>query len=117
MAWNENVTNDDVMTWIQAMARPLSLSPPMPDPRGAIVTTRIAMTTTVHVAAAAQIKGETTRALKIVGGTTRGTGITTQRHGTTNKWRAQQEVEPPAERQREATGQHNSQPNKRGAME
>ncbi len=40
-----------------------------------------------------------------------------QCHATTNKWRAQQEVEPLAERQREATRQHNNQPNKRGAME
>ncbi len=41
----------------------------------------------------------------------------TQRHATTNKWRAQQEVELPAERRREATRQHNNQPNKRGVME
>jgi hypothetical protein len=61
--------------------------------------------------------GETTRALKIVRGTTRGTGITTQCHATTNRGRAWQEVEPPAERQGEATGQHNNQPNKRGTME
>jgi hypothetical protein len=71
----------------------------------------------MQAAAAAQIMGETTRALKIVGGTTRGTGITMQRHVTTNKWRAQQEVEPPAERRREVTEQHNNQPNKKGMME
>jgi hypothetical protein len=49
--------------------------------------------------------------------TIRGTGITTQRYTTTNKQMVQQEVEPPAERRREATGQHNNQPNKRGAKE
>jgi hypothetical protein len=117
MASNKNINNDDVMIWIQAMARPPSPSPPTPDKRDAIVTTQIATTTTMHTAAVAQIMGETTRALKIVGGTTRGTGITTQHHTTTNKRRAQQEVEPPAERWREATRQHNNQPNERGAME
>jgi hypothetical protein len=55
--------------------------------------------------------------VKIVGGTTRGAGIPTLRHATTNKWRTRQEVELPAERQREATRQDNNQPNKRGAME
>jgi hypothetical protein len=86
MVLNKNVDDDDnIMTWIQATARLPSPSPPTPDARGAIVTTRIATTTTMHTAAAAQIKGETKRALKIVGGTTRGTGITTQRHATTNK--------------------------------
>ncbi len=117
MASNKNVDNDDVMTWIQATARLPSPSPLTPDKRGAIVTTRIATTTTMHAAAVAQIMGETTRALKIVGETRRGTGITTQCHATTNKRRAQQEVEPPAERRREATQQHNNQPNERGAME
>jgi hypothetical protein len=116
-ASNKNVDKDDIMTWIQATARLPSPSPPTPDARGAIVTTWIATTTTMHAATAAQIVGETTRALKIVGGTTRGTGITMQCHMTTNKQRAQQEVEPPAERRREATGQHNNQPNKRGTME
>jgi hypothetical protein len=89
----------------------------MPDARSAIVTTQRATTTMMHTAMAARLMGETTRALKIVGGTTRGTGITTHRHATTNKRRARQDVEPPAERWREATGQHNNQPNKRGAME
>jgi hypothetical protein len=117
MALNKNVDNEGVMTLIQATARPPSPSPPTPDARGTIVTTRIVTTTTMHAAVAAQIKGETTSASKIVGGTTRGTGITTQRHATTNKQRARQEVEPPAERWREATKQHNNQPNKRGAME
>ena len=117
MALNKKVEDEDIMTRIQAMARPPSPSPPTPDARGAIVTTRIATTTTMHAAAAARIKGETTRAFKIVGGTTRGTGITTQRHATTNKRRAGQEVEPSAERRREATGQHNNQTNKRGTME
>jgi hypothetical protein len=104
MASNKNVDNNDVMTRIQATARLLSLSCPTPEARGAIITTWIAMTRTMHAAAAARIKGETTRALKIVGGTTRGTSITTQRHATTNKRRVQQEVEPPSERWREATG-------------
>jgi hypothetical protein len=72
--------------------------------------------TRMHTAAAAQIMGETTRPLKIVGGTARDTGITTCRE-TTNKRRVQQEVEPPAERRREATGQHNNQPNKRDPMQ
>ncbi len=117
MVSNEIVNDDDVMTRIQATARPPSPSPPTPDARGAIVTTWIATTTTMHATAAARIVGETTRALKIVRGTTRGAGITTQRHVTTNKRRARQEVEPLAERRREATGQHNNQPNKRGAME
>jgi hypothetical protein len=117
MALNKNVDDEDVMTQIQATARLPSPSPPTLDARGAIVMTWIATTTTMHAAAATQIVGETTRALKIVGGTTRGTGITTGCHTTINKRRAQQEVEPPAERQREATGQHNNQPNKRGAME
>jgi hypothetical protein len=61
--------------------------------------------------------GETTRVLKIIRGTTRGTGIMTRCQATTNKGRAKQEVEPLAERRREATGQHNNQSNKRGAME
>jgi hypothetical protein len=117
MASNKNIDNDNVMTWIQATARPPSPSPPVPDTRGAIVTTWIATTTTMHAAAVAQIMGETTRALQIVGGTTRGTGIRTQCHMTTNKRRAQKKVEPLAERRREATGKHNNQPNKRGAME
>jgi hypothetical protein len=117
MVSNKNIDDNNVMTWIQAMARPPSLSPPTLDTRGAIVTTRVATTTTMHAAAPAQIVGETTRALKIAGGTTRGTGITTQCHATTNKRRAQQEVEPPAERRREATGKYNNQPNKRGLME
>ncbi len=117
MASNKNVDDDDVMTRIQAMARPPSPSPPMPDARGAIITTWIATMTTKHAAVAAQIKGETTKALKIVGETMRGTGITTQRRATTNKQRARQEVESPAERRRKATGQHNKQPNKRGTME
>ncbi len=117
MASNKNVYNDDVMTQIKATARPPSPSPPTPNARGAIVMTWIARTTTIHTIAAAQIVGETTRALKIIGETTRGTGITTQCHATINKWSVQQEVEPPAERRREATGQHNNQPNKRGAME
>jgi hypothetical protein len=77
MALKKNINDDSIMTWIQATARPPSLSPPTPDARGAIVTTRIATTTTMHAAAAAQIMGETTRVLKIIGGTTRGTGITT----------------------------------------
>jgi hypothetical protein len=81
MATNKNIDNDDVMTQIQATARPPSLSPPKPDARGAIVTTLIAMTTTMHAAVAAQIKGETTRALKIIGGTMRGTG--NRHHNTT----------------------------------
>jgi hypothetical protein len=51
------------------------------------------------------------------GGTTRGTGITMQRHATIIERRARQEVEPPAERQREATRPHNNQSNKRGMME
>jgi hypothetical protein len=110
MVSNKNVDNNDVMTRIQALAR-------TPNARGAIVTTWIVTTTTMHAAAAAQIVGETTRALKIVGGTTRGTGITTRRHATTNKRRARQEVELPAKRQREATRQHNNQPNKRGVIE
>ncbi len=110
MVSNKNVDNNEVMTWIQALAR-------TPNARGAIVTTWIATTTTMHAAAAAQIVGETTRALKIVGGTTRGTGITMRRHATTNKRRARQEVELPAKRQREATRQHNNQPNKRGVLE
>ncbi len=38
-------------------------------------------------------------------------------HAATNKRRVQQDVEPPTDRQREAKGQHNNQPNKRGAME
>ena len=105
------------MTWIQVMARPPTLSFPMPDARGAIVTTRIVMTTAIHAAAAAQILGETTRALKIVRGTLRGTGIMMQRHVATNKRMAQQEVESLAERWRKATRQHNNQPNKRGMME
>jgi hypothetical protein len=92
MALNDNINDDNVKTWIQAMARLPSPSPPMPDARGAIVTTRIAMTTTMHAAVVAQIVGETTRALKIVRGTTRATGIMTQCHATTNKWRVQQEV-------------------------
>jgi hypothetical protein len=117
MASNKNIDDDDVMTQIQAMVRLLSPSPPMPDTRVAIITTWIATMPTMHAAAAAQIVGETTRALKILGGTTRGTGIMMQRHTTTNKGRVQQEVEPPNEKQREATGQHNKQPNKRGAME
>ncbi len=117
MASNENINNDNVMTWIQATTRLPSPSPPMQDTRGAIVTTQIAMTAMMHAAAVAQIVGETTRALKVVGGTARGTGITTQGHVTTNKRRVQQEVELPAERRREATGQHNNQPNKRGVME
>jgi hypothetical protein len=113
----QKVDNDDFMTWFQATARPPSPSPPTPDAKVAIVTTQIVTMTTMHPAAAAQIKGETTRALKIGGGTTRGTDITTQSHATTNKRRAQQEVEPLVERWREATGQHNNHPNKRGAME
>ncbi len=117
MAMIENVDDDNVMIRIQATARPPSPSPPTPDARGAIVTTRIATTTTIHAAAAARIKGETTRALRIVGRTRRGTGITTRLHTTTNKRRTQQEVEPPAERRREAPGQHNNQTNKRGMME
>jgi hypothetical protein len=117
MGLNKNVVNDNIMTWIQATARPPSPSPPTPDARGTILTTRIGTTTTMHAAAAAQTMGEITRVLKIVGGTTRGTGIRTRCHMTTNKQRVRQEMEPPAERQREATGQHNNQPNKRGAME
>jgi hypothetical protein len=117
MVLNKNVNNDDVMTRIQAMARPPSLSPPTPDTRGTIVTTWIATMTMMHAAAAAQIVRETTRALKIVGGTTRGTGIATRCHAKSKKRRAQQEVEPSAERRREATRQHNNQLNKRGAME
>ncbi len=105
MVSNKNVNNKDVMTQIQATARLPSPSPPILDARGAIVMTRMATATTMHTAVVAQIKGETTRALKIVGGTTRGTGITTQRHGTTNKRRVRQEVKPPAERWRKATGQ------------
>ncbi len=88
MASNKKVDNDDIMTRIQATARPPSLSLPTLDTRGAFVTTWIATMTTIHAAAAAQIKGETTRASKIVEGTTRGTGITMQCHATTNKWRA-----------------------------
>ncbi len=82
---NKNIDNDNVMTWIQATARLPSPSPPMPDARGTIVTTQIATATTMHAAAAAQIKGEITRALKIIGGTTRGIGIMIQHHVTTNK--------------------------------
>jgi hypothetical protein len=64
IASKKNVDNDNVMTWIQVTARLPSPSPPMQDARGAIVATRIAMTTTMmHAAAAEQIKGETTRAL------------------------------------------------------
>jgi hypothetical protein len=85
MASNENINNNNVMTWIQAMARLPSLSPPMPDARGAIITTWMMTTTTMHTAAVARIMGETTRALKIVGGMTRGTGIMMQCHRTTNK--------------------------------
>jgi hypothetical protein len=117
MASNKNVNDDNVMTQIEATTKLPSPSFPMLDTRGAIVTTRIATTTMMHAVAAAQIVGETTRALKIIRGTTRGTGIMTQRLATTIKWRAQQQVEPLAERRREATGQHNNQPNKRGAME
>jgi hypothetical protein len=117
MALGKNVNDDNVMTRIQATARPPSPSPPTPEARGAIITTQIATTTTMHAAAAVQIMGETTRVLKIIGRTMRGTCITTQRHTTTNKQRAQQEAEPPAERRREATGQHNNQLNKRGGME
>jgi hypothetical protein len=117
MTSNKNIINNAVMTRIQATVRPPSLSPPTPDTRGTIVTTRIATMTTMHAAVAVQIKEETTRALKIVGGTTRGTGITARCHTATNKRKAQQEVELPAERRREATKQHNNQPNKRGAME
>jgi hypothetical protein len=87
MASNKNVNDDDVMTWIQATARLPSPSPPTPDARGTIITIWIAMTTTIHTAAVAQIMGETTRATKIVGGTTKGTGIMTRRHATTNKRR------------------------------
>jgi hypothetical protein len=61
--------------------------------------------------------GETTRVLKIIKGTMKVTGITMQCHVTTNKWRARQEVELLVERRREATEQHNNQPNKRGVME
>jgi hypothetical protein len=117
MVSKKNVNNNNIMTQIQATARLPSLSPPTLDARGAIITTWIAMTTMMHAAAVAQIVGETTRALKIVGRTTRGTGITMQCHATTNKQRAQQEVEPLAERRNEATGQHNNQPNKRGMIE
>jgi hypothetical protein len=53
MALNKNVNNDNVITWIQATARPPSPSPPMPDARGAIVTTWIAMATIMHAATAA----------------------------------------------------------------
>ncbi len=52
---NENVDDEDVMTWIQLTARPLSPSPPTPDTRGAIVTTWIMMMTMMHAAVAAQI--------------------------------------------------------------
>ncbi len=117
MVSNKNIDGNNMITWIKATARPPSPSPPTPDARGTIVTTQIVMTTTMHPAVAAQILAETTRALKIVGGTTRGTGTTTQCHTTTNKWRVGQEVEPPAERWREATGQHNNQPNKRDVMD
>ncbi len=117
MALNKNVNNDNVITWIQATARPPSPSPPMPDARGAIVTTWIAMATIMHAATAAWIMGETTRVLKIIKGTMKVTGITMQCHVTTNKWRARQEVELLVERRREATEQHNNQPNKRGVME
>jgi hypothetical protein len=104
MALNKNIDNNKVMTQIKATARLLSPSPPTPDARGAIITTWIATTTMMHAAAAVQIVGETTRALKIVRGTMRGTGITMQCHTTINKQRARQEVELPAERRREATG-------------
>jgi hypothetical protein len=87
MALNKNVNDDNVMTRIQAAARPPS-SPSMSNARDAVITTWIATKTTMHAAAVAQIVGETTRALKIIGGTVRGTGITMQRHATTNKWRA-----------------------------
>ncbi len=104
-----SVANDDngvkrkcwrqqIMTRIQATTRLPSPSPPMPDTRGPIITTRIATTTKMHAAAAAQIMGKTTGVLKTVGGTRRCTGITMQCHVTTNNWRAQQEVEPPAEK-------------------
>ncbi len=77
MVLNKNANNNNVMTQIQAIARLLSPSPPTPDTRGAIIMTWIAKTTTMHAAAAAQIMGETTRPLKFVGRTMRGTGITT----------------------------------------
>jgi hypothetical protein len=53
MVLNKNVNDDDVMTPIQATARPPAPSPPMPDARGGIVTTQIATKTTIHAAAAA----------------------------------------------------------------
>jgi hypothetical protein len=89
MALNKNADNKDIMTRIQAMARLPTPSPPMPDARGAIVTTWIVTARTMHTAVAARIMGEATRALKIVGGTTRGTGITTRCNATTNKRRVQ----------------------------
>jgi hypothetical protein len=39
MAANKNTNKDNVMTWIQAMARTMSPSSPMPDARGSIITT------------------------------------------------------------------------------
>ncbi len=117
MVSNKDIDDDNVMTCIQITARTPSPSPPTPDARGTIVTTWIATTTTMHAVAAARIMVETTRVIKIAGGTTRGTCITRQRHATTKKWRAQQEMEPPTDRLRKAKGQHNEQPNKRGTME
>ncbi len=61
MASNKNFVNNNVMTWIQAMARLPSPSPPTPNARGAIVTTWIATTTMMHAAAVARIVGETIR--------------------------------------------------------
>ncbi len=66
MALNENVVDDDIMTWIQARARQPSPSLTTLDARGAIVTTRIAMTTKMHAAVAVRIVGETIRVLKII---------------------------------------------------